>query len=88
VVQKDKTPAALADVVIVSGTSRYAGKTGKDGFFWIPATATPPAPGARVAVRDALGRTAEMKQTLPNGGCTSTTCHGTATNTGLVVVPE
>jgi hypothetical protein len=82
------SPAPFADVALVSGEGRFAGKTGKDGFFWIPAGPSPPAPGGRVAVRDADGRTGEMKQTLPSGACTSSSCHGPKEAAGVVVVPE
>jgi hypothetical protein len=82
------SPASRADVVLVGDAGRVAGKTGRDGFFWIAAGPSPPAPGGRVAVRDAEGRTGEMKQTLPSGACTSASCHGPKEPTGLVVVPE
>lgn len=81
-------PAAAADVVVVTNGQRVATKTGPDGYFWLAATAAKLGPDARAAVRDTQGRTAEMSQTLANGACTSTACHGTTNAAGLVVVPE
>jgi len=80
-------PAPNADVVILDGTNRIAGKTGKDGFFWI-AAGTPLGAGARTGVRDAQGNKAEMSRTLPNGGCTASTCHGSKEPNGIIVVPQ
>jgi hypothetical protein len=81
-------PAANADVVVVSGGQRLATKSGKDGFFWISAAAGKLGSDARVAVRDSQGRISEMKQQLPNGGCTASSCHGPTEITGVAVVPE